>query len=194
MRKQTITPEMIIEATISYVATYGLENISTKKIASSIHISEGTIFNNFSTKRILLVSCLNYIDGKIDAELKQAPSYGLNLKKHMKAMWYSYFHFLASHRDYTKFYIQFRQSSYYDEETIKGQDNSYNFFTKIIQKNIRLLGFNPDFFWTYIIESTMNFALHVADGGLPDTPKDIDRIFNLMAYGFIGIIKKHEED
>ena len=194
MKKSTITPEMIMEATISYVANYGLEKVTTKKVADTIHISEGSVFNYFPNKRALLVNCLSYIDNQIDAILKGVPSHGLNLKKHAKAMWYSYFEFLASHRDYTKFYLQFRQSSYYDRETIAEQNNSYNFFMKVIQKNIHLIGINPDFFWTYLIESTMSFALHVADGGLPNTQKDVDRIYNLMAYGFMGPIKKEKDD
>ncbi len=183
-----------MEATISYVANYGLENVTTKKIATTIQISEGSIFNNFPNKKTLLVSCLYYIDSKIDEVLKVVPSHGLNIKKYATNMWYEYYGFLVSHRDYAKFYIQFRQSSYYNDETIAGQDQSFGFFASLIKKNIRRIGFNPDFFWTYIIESTLSFAVHVADGGLPGTPKDVDRMFNLIAYGVLGTIKKAPKD
>ena len=58
MKKQTITPESIIEATILYVANNGLENVTTKKVALDMGISEGTIFNNFASKKALLEACL----------------------------------------------------------------------------------------------------------------------------------------
>lgn len=193
MKKQTINTDEIIEATINYVAEHSLENVTTKKIATNLGISEGSIFNYFPSKKALLTSCLNYIDSKIDGVLKSAPFQGLSIKKNLKGMWMCYFLFLIENGNYSKFYRQFRQSSYYDADVIHGQDSSYSFFTKIIQKNIHLLGFNPDFYWVYIIETTLNFAIRIVDGELPGEPKDIERIYNLMSHGFVGIVKKFDD-
>lgn len=193
MRKQTITKEMIINATIDYVAQNSLENVTTKKIAVNLHISEGSIFNYFPNKTTLLVSCFNYIDTKIDGALKSLPFQGLSIKKNIKGMWMYYFNFLVENGNYTKFYRQFRQSSYYNEDVINGQTESFSFFTKIIKNNIHLLGFNANFYWVYIIETSLNFAIRIVDGELPGEPEDIERIYKLMAHGFVGIIKKFDD-
>lgn len=190
MKKQTITPDMIMEATIHYVADYGLENVTTKKVATSMGISEGTIFNNFPNKIALLTACLYFIDQQIDATLKAVPFQGLNLKKNAKEIWYCYFNFMLEHKGYARFYRTFRQSSHYTPEVIQGQDQSFSFFTKLIQKNVKLFGFNPDLYWVYIIGTTLNFAVRIEDGSIPGTPKDIEHIYNLISYGFLGGFSK----
>lgn len=186
MKKQTIPLETIQEATITYVAEYGLENVTTKKVALSLGISEGTIFYHFPNKKALLTACLYYIDSQIDQALKTVPFRGLNISKNIRNMWYTYFSYLVTHSSYTKFYRQFRQSSYYSREVMAGQNQSFSFFVKVIQKNAQYFGFNPEFYWVFIIETTLTFAIRVADGDLPGTPKDIDRIYSLISHGFIG--------
>lgn len=185
---------MIKAATIAYVAAYGLENVTTKKVATAMGISEGTIFNNFPNKKVLLVECLYHIDNQIDAVFRNLPSFSPNLSKGIRNFWYVYFDYMVTHSDYAKFYRQFRQSSYYDETVVAGQDKSFSFFAKLISKNACYFGFNPHFYWTFIIETTLNFAIRVADGTLPGTPKDIERIYGLISYGFIGNLNPFNKD
>ena len=180
---------MIQEATIDYVAAYGLENVTTKKVALAMGISEGTIFNNFPNKKTLLVECLYYIDTKIDDVLKSIPFQGINISKSIYNLWSTYFNYLVEHASYAKFYRQFRQSSYYKDEVIAGQDRSFSFFTRLIHQNVKYFGFNTDFYWVFIIETTLNFAVRVADGDLPGTQKDIERIYGLISHGFIGSLR-----
>lgn len=180
---------MIKESTISYVAEYGLENLTTKKVAVSMGISEGTIFNNFPSKKVLLSECLYYIDAQIDEVLKSVSFRGLNPAKMVRHLWFSYFNYLITHGTYAKFYLSYRQSSYYNSDVISGQDQSYSFFVTLIQKNIRYFGFNPDFYWVFIIETSLNFAVRIVDGDLPGTPRDIERIYCLISHGFIGNLK-----
>lgn len=185
---------MIKEATINYVAAYGLENVTTKKVALSMGISEGTIFNNFPNKKALLAECLYYIDSQIDAALRAVEFSGINISKNIRHMWYAYFNYFVEHWTYAKFYRQFRQSSYYDSEVTTGQEQSFSFFSVFIRKNAALFGFNPDFYWTFLIETTLNFAVRVAEGSLPGTPKDIERIYRLITHGFIGNLKLGRKD
>ena len=86
MKKQTITPESIIEATILYVANNGLENVTTKKVALDMGISEGTIFNNFASKKALLEACLFYIDRQVDAVLKGISFKEIHITKIIRKM------------------------------------------------------------------------------------------------------------
>lgn len=189
MNKSKISSEEIIENTIKYVAAYGLENVTAKKIAETMNISEGSIFNRFATKTKLLTECLYYIDRKIDTAIGDSKISILDLNGSVKKLWYKYFSFLVEHKDYAKFYRQFRQSSYYTPEVIKGQDESFSLFVKIIRKNLNLVGFNTDLLWVYVIETTLNFAVRIADGDIPKTRKNVERIYNLMARGFMGNFK-----
>lgn len=186
MKKIKITSDEIIEITIKYVANYSLENVTTKKIADEMGISEGTIFNRFKNKSDLLINCLYYIDRKIDAAIGDSSIAILNISGSVKKLWYKYFAFLVEHSEYAKYYRQFRHSSYYTSDVIKGQDESFSLFVKLIKKNLDLVGFNLDIFWVYVIENTLNFAIRVADGEIPKTKRNIERIYNLMAKGFIG--------
>lgn len=180
---------MIKEAAIACVATYGLENTTTKKVATSIGISEGTIFNYFSSKKQLLSECLYYVDAQIDAALKTVPFHGLNISKAVRDLWFSYFHYMLDNSTYAKFYLRYRQSSYYDEEVMLGQHQSFSFFGAFAKKNVHFFRFQHDFYWLYIIETTLTFAVRVSDGVIPGEPEDIEHIYKLIAHGFIGNLK-----
>lgn len=194
MRKKTISPQAIIEATILLVAQDGLENITTRKVAKQTGIAEGSIFNYFPTKKNLLVSSLYHIDREIDVALKNVAFQGLSVLKNVKAMWYAYFNYFISHGDCAKYYRQFRNSSYFDIKVMEGQGKSFSFFADLVFKNVSLLGINPEIFWTYTIETTLSFAVRVVDGQLPGTLEDIDKYFDFIAYGMTGMFKKSSKD
>ena len=41
----------------------------------------------------------------------------------------------------------------------------------------------------FIIETTLNFAVRVANGTLSGTPEDVERIYGLISHGFLGSLK-----
>ncbi len=186
MNKIKISTDDIIETTIDYVAKYGLENTTTKKVADIMQISEGTIFNRFKSKKELLSECLYYIDRNIDAEIGNSKISIFDISGSIKKLWYKYFNYLLAHPSYSKFYRQFRQSSFYTDDVIKGQDKSFSKFVQLIQKNLDLIGFNTDILWVYVIETTLNFAIRVADGDIANTPKNIALIYKFLSKGFMG--------
>lgn len=194
MKKQTITPDMIKEATILYVSEYGLENVTTKKVALSMGISEGSIFHNFPNKKALLTECLCHIDRQIDEVLKTVPINGLKITKTIRNLWFAYFDYLTRHKSYAKFYRQFRQSSYYTDEVKELQSQSFTFFSRFLKNHAKYFGFDPNFYWVFLLETTLNFAVHVADGELPGTPRDVERIYRLVSHGFLGSLNFMRKD
>lgn len=193
MRKKQINPIDIMEETIHLVSELGLENLATKKISVACGISEGSLFNYFANKNDLLVKCLYYVDTEIDQVLSEVPIHLLNLKKTIRSLWFAYFNYLIDHGDYAKFYRQFRHSSYYTDEVIKGQDKSFSFFTGFLKKVVPTLQINTDIFWVFVIETTLNFAVRVADGQLPRTDKDIEKYFSLITSGIGGVLKSQKD-
>lgn len=135
MNTTKISNEEMLEATIKYVSQYGLENVTTKKIAVTMGISEGTILNRYKNKKALLIECLYYIDKQIDSAIGKSKISILNLPESIKKLWYKYFKFLVNNASYSKYYRSFRHSSYYDEDVIKGQDKSFSLFVTLIKKN-----------------------------------------------------------
>ena len=43
-------------------------------------------------------------------------------------------------------------------------------------------------FWEFVIDTTLNLAVNVADGKFPDSPKDRERYFTLIAKGLGGVL------
>lgn len=190
MRRKEIKPNSILEAAIRYVGEPGLERVSTAKIATELGISEGSIFNNFATKSELLLQCLYYIDRRVDAALHEVPFQGLNFEKNANALWEAYLNYWLENGFHAKFYVQFRHSSYYTEEVIEGQNESFPFFIKLIQKNQSVLNVNSDILWTYIIETTLNFADRIIDERLPSGSKERSTMYNLLFHGIAGAFHK----
>lgn len=193
MRKPTITPEQIMEAAILLTTEIGLENITTKKIAASIGISEGSVFYYFKSKKELLTRCLYYINVQIDMVLKAIPIKSLNLMKNIKKLWTGYFLFFIDHPGYAKFYRDFRYSAYFTEETLHEQAVSFPFFSKFAQNYAKLLGLNIRLFWIFVIENTLCFAVNMSENTIQRTDDNIERIFRLISYGMYGVVKKYRE-
>lgn len=189
MRKKIISPETIMLSTIHIVAKDGLENLSTRKVAAESGISDGCMFNYFKSKTDLLIQCLYFIDRQIDAELSTVHFNMLSPKKSIRELWFNYFNFLISHGDYARFYRQFRHSSYYNAEVVEGQNKSFSFFVKLIKNVSPLFNINMDIFWVYIIETTLDFAVRVADKQLPCEESDKEKYFALFANGISGVLK-----
>lgn len=192
MEKRNKTNILILENTIKYVADHGLENVTTKKVALSMNISEGTVLYHFKNKKILLSECLYYIDNQVDSIFRGIPFFSFSLFKGVQKLWYEYFMYFIEHGDYAKFYSMYRTSSYYNEEVMKEQEKSFNFFVKITKKIMPKLGMNSDIFWPYVIEITLSFAAKIADNKIENTNENIEEIFNIIFFGMNGIIKNHK--
>ncbi|MDD3279641.1 MAG: TetR/AcrR family transcriptional regulator [Lachnospiraceae bacterium] len=190
MRKKHITKEMLCEAAIELVAKNGLENFTTKKVAVKMGISEGSIFNNYPNKIALLTDCLYAIDHEIDSVLKSVPLRITALTSYVHDLWYAYFGYLLANPNKAKFYLSFRHSSYYTKEVIKGQDTSFSFFSMLLKNHVEIFKISSDIFWVYMIETTLNFAVRMADGNLEPTELSVNSVYQLLIHGIAGIYKK----
>lgn len=190
MRKAKINKEDILNATIQLVGDIGLENVTTKKVAAHCGISEGSVFNYYQSKKNLLTQCLYHIDQQIDNVLQQVPISPAELMPSVQGLWFTYFEYLVSHGDYAKYYRAFRHSSYYTEEVVAGQDQSFTYFSKLLRSNVPMLPFNINIMWVYIIETTLNFAIRIADGTLPYGENESENgiYFKLLMTGVTGIL------
>ena len=188
MRKQTIDAGQILEITIAQTAREGLENLSTRRIAKECGISEGSIFHYFHSKPELLAACFYHVDRQVDAQLKQVDVKLFSLRRNIRELWFLYFGYFASHGDHAKFYSQFRHSSFYTRDVMRGQTESFAFFNHFVELNKSAILIRSEVFWEFVIDTTLNLAVNVADGKFPDSPKDRERYFTLIAKGMGGVL------
>lgn len=190
MRKKTIMPDRILSEVIKSAAQNGLFYVSTAEVAASLSISEGTIFNNYKTKQDLLTACFESIDREMDAVLSKVHFQGFSIKRNITAMLDAYMDYWISHPDNAAFYSEFRHSAYYTQEIVDRQNDSFSFFIKLIQKNKQVFNINIDLFWTFAIETSLNFAVRIANGTLPGDQKSREQMYSLLFYGLSAAFKK----
>lgn len=190
MNKKKISKESILKATISYCAKHGFENITTKKVADYLDISEGSILNNFNNKETLLKSCLFYIDYKLDIKLNNVYTSLMSKKDQIKIMWVTYFKFFLDNKGYAKYYRTFRQSSFYDREMMDIQRSKYDSLNEIMEKNYISNKINSEIFWVYLIDSTISFVVDIEQWGFSVKDYDIEVYYDILFNGFGQYIKE----
>jgi len=67
---------MILEAAARVFARKGFEKATTREIAQEADISEGTIYNYFSSKKQLVVALAEVVQAKLTAVMSELPSNG----------------------------------------------------------------------------------------------------------------------
>jgi AcrR family transcriptional regulator len=75
-RRATETKEEILEAAVEVFSKYGYSGSTTKKIAESAGISEGTIYNYFKNKRDLLLHIIKNYFNQIRKTVQKIPTEG----------------------------------------------------------------------------------------------------------------------
>lgn len=189
MKNRTIFDTPILEATIAYVAEHGLENTSVKKVAKTMHISEGSIFKYFPTKPELLVACFYHIEREIDAIFKAVPFDHNNVVQGVQDLWTAYFRYWTSHRADTLFYRQFMNSSYRTNEVDRGRRESFSYFSQLAMLHIQEFAMPPMIFWAFVVLTTLNLATCVVNGELPGDEASEKTYFSLIAGGVMPYYK-----
>ena len=69
-----------------------------------------------------------------------------------------------------------------------GQTASFAFFNQFVELNKSAILIRSEVFWEFVIDTTLNLAVNVADGTFPDSPKDRERYFTLIAKGMGGAL------
>lgn len=194
MRKQQINPNDILESTIHLIAVDGLENLTSKKNAAALKISEGSLYNYFNNKTELITKCLFYVDEQIANMLFKLSFEEISAVSHIRITWFAYFNYLLAHPDYAKFYLQVRQSSYYTYEVSKKQIKLYSYIGEHLKSFHISSIVNPNILWAYIIETTLSFAVRMADGSLPKDEASIELCYTLLMNGISDVVRQIKEN
>lgn len=74
MQEFTKRQQEIIEAAIGIIAEKGIQYLTIKNLAKSIHLTEGALYRHFSNKLEILNGILTLFKGQIDKNFKSADS------------------------------------------------------------------------------------------------------------------------
>lgn len=187
----------LMEATMEIVAEIGFASFSMKKVTTRIGVAEGLIYKHFSTKDNLFYCCFELMHKQIAALFDTirlpsdiSESDTENLIFYIKQLWMNYFSFLVQNKHRTLYYFDYRDSTYMEE--IRAHDaeaggtyfkNFVNIFCgldKILHIYERV---NPDYLWTYILDTSGIFAKRIIRGELPDGEESYETIYNLIFNG-----------
>ncbi|QOX64083.1 TetR/AcrR family transcriptional regulator [Anoxybacterium hadale] len=191
MRNREITREKIIRAAIEIGAQEGISAVTTRKIAKSCSIAEGTIFFHFGTIKDLLSNAFMIID-KAKAEALSGIRRELfdHPDERMIAweIWRTYLDFWLERPLETKYYASFFRSALYDykvhtatEEAGLGTYVKYRELMegrKMFDSAYQIIGYVN--IWQHIINATLNFANKISDGEIRESEEVKEFIFELI--------------
>ncbi len=191
MRQKTTSPEKIIEAAIRVGAAEGIENLSTRKIASECGISDGYLFNYFENKSDLLIRSFLYIHCKLNDALAEIPALTMPLRKGVRSLWIACFDFLVTNPDYACYLRSFRCSSLYTDETRENQKQHIASLVEYIEKS-GCSGLKNDVVWLFMFETAVNFAVEVSENRIGGSEKDRELYFSFVTNGVGRFLVKDE--
>lgn len=187
----------MMEATYHCARVNGLENLNLKDIGPVAGMTYQNMYNYFSGKDELVLTCFVDYDKKIASlfdglEINDLAAVRLNDRKaFINKMWLLYFNFLVSHPDETIFYMQFRLSAgFYTYQSQRDESHFTHFMAMVslLDTENSLGRVNQSILWAYVINTSLIFAKYVIEGRIPDTEASRIQMFSLLMNGLSAIL------
>ncbi|PAB58627.1 TetR/AcrR family transcriptional regulator [Anaeromicrobium sediminis] len=128
--------EMIMEAALRLFNEFGFHGTPTSKIAKEAGVSNGTLFNYFSTKEELINTLyLEHITGCRDCVFKELNK-DLSVKETMKYLWANAIRWHLKRPEMFKFMEQFAHSPYINNIGKEKKEELFRFAHGLVDKGI----------------------------------------------------------
>ncbi len=189
------TPEelksIIRSGTMHLVAMGGMSNFSFPKLSAETGISAPTVYKHYENKEVLLTTCFMMIDREISdmvARFVKKIPYDVedivSLENHCRLLWLSYWKYLLSDSDRTRFYWNYFNSSSYNSEISKQRRENFSEFLRFIQGmnerfpmsdncDLNMLSVN-------LIEGTVSAAVKVLRGVYKNDEVTMNTVYHMM--------------
>ena len=192
------TKTRIIFAAMKAVRQYGLEGVRIQNVSELAEVSPGTIYRYFDSKEQLIIECFTYVDrqaAEIFEHLNFDPLTMLrDPMEAVKGLWLPYFRFWTARPDETVFYHRFRDSTFFPSYDKERKVDYFGAFMEMVQAFMRVFPnlnrINQDLLWLHVLTSTVMYAKYVVEGVLPNTQETEDTVFQLLATGLSGYLKR----
>lgn len=181
-----------MEAVKEIVAEKGMDGFSIRQAAERTGINEALIYRDFDTKNHLLDVCYKDVQDKVSRIYDGLPELDLSTQEKvteaLRDMWMMPFLFLLEHKSDTLFLRSYRESSYRSKLLIASQNRepSYFFDTRDKFATIFPKNMDPMYSWVYIIDISIELAVKMLKGELPNTKESVMTIWNIMYGGLLS--------
>lgn len=107
----------ILQATLTLIPEHGLNGLRISYIAQQAKCSPGIIYHYFQSKDEIILSLGEMILAEFGRALNVDHLLTLTPFERLKQAWLNTFHYFVAHPDKTIFLEQFKNSSYYNDES-----------------------------------------------------------------------------
>lgn len=182
----------IKDAVRAIVAEKGMDGFSIRQAAERTNINEALIYRDFGTKDQLLDICYQNVQDEIAEIYTVLGPLDLSTPEltyvAMKDMWMKSFQYLLDHKENALFIRNYRESSYREKLLISGQQRKPKYFFEARDKFALVLpkGIDIRCAWIYILDVSLEFAVHMLKGELESDPEHIQLTWEIMFEGLKG--------
>ena len=150
---------LIIEATIRLIAKEGI-GVATAKIAKEAKVSNGTLFNHFATKQVLIEHTYVYIKQKLSAEILGCIEEQESFHNSLKHMWHRYIHWSLRNSQEYRVLDVLRSSQILSDEVINETGHALQVFILSLKQAIDA---------KQIVSAPVEFLTSIASGIISST-------------------------
>ncbi len=183
--------DKMLAAAVTIVAVGGIDAVTMLKVGLLCGVAENTVYTHFRTKENLLKAAFLRIDQRFDRIIDKIDLTKTPNIYDVYNVWNEAFEFMIRHADFTMYYTAYRHSTYYvplsAEELNDRQTALYGYFLSGNPKLGKYKDVGYDLFWSFIIDTSLNFAEKITKGYLTDTVERRHFIFYLI---FEGMFKE----
>lgn len=191
---RTTKKDMIIDVAMSYIASNGMTNFSTRRVAEDIGCSEALIYRYYPTKKDLIDACLDRtkeLDKVLFREVFPKATDGLTEPiDRVRAIYDAYLDYHIDHWAETLAFEQLKNTvmaEKLDDDFEEYQQELFDLYVKEagIDPYMKELNNMVSFFvwWAFMVQTTIFFVRKVRDGVLPNDKNAHDLYFTILSYG-----------
>lgn len=186
--------QALIKSAIHTISNVGIDNATTKQLATNAGVNEVYIYRIFGGKDALFKAAFNYVDIEFsNAILKILPltyTYEKNIdpEKHFNKTFKLIWQHTLKDKEQCAFFIRYYYSRCYTADMSEERKKIYAPIIKLFS-----IGFlpNTDTWWLFnhILDVIFSSAVKVLRSEIPDNQETEDRIFNLLFFALKPYLK-----
>lgn len=189
--------EMLIESTITVIATEGLDKTTTKAITAGTGINEAYIYRHFTNKEELLSKAFDKLDAELLAELMSYVDFMVNGQMDRETRCRRYFSeiwgFLLANKDRCLAFVRYYYSPYMTKYSVESHRQRY---VPLIEKISPAFKDEADVWMilNHILNVMLDFAVKVHNGQMSKEDNYTEHVFRVIYRSVDQYFKTAEEN
>lgn len=189
--------EMLIESTITVIATEGLDKTTTKAITAGTGINEAYIYRHFTNKEELLSKAFDKLDAELLAELMSYVAVMVNDQMDRETRCRMYFakiwSFLLANKEHCLAFVRYYYSPYLTKYSVESHRQRY---VPLIEKISPAFKDEADVWMilNHILNVMLDFAVKVHNGQMSKEDNYTEHVFRVIYRSVDQYFKTAEEN